>query len=84
MANVKAFLIGKANYHLKNPKVEAKARERAEVCAQCEHNIKEPIKMYQIEDDIESISKRTCSVCSCLLPYLLRQNKKPCELGKWK
>ncbi len=59
------------------------AHDRAKICAGCDMNQPEPIDELAVNDDIEVISKRYCEACGCALPYLLRQNRKKCKLGKW-
>lgn len=82
--DLEAYEAGKKNYTEPKLCIEQKARQRAQQCKQCEHNIIEPIERFKIKDSIKAISERSCSACGCLLPYLLRQNLKQCKLKKWK
>lgn len=83
--DIGGYLEGKDNYENRQSAIEEIAIERAEVCAECDMNIVEPIDELKIHDDnIPSISERCCDACGCSLPYLLRQNKKSCKLNKWK
>lgn len=59
------------------------ARQRAKICSGCDMNQIEPIEELRIKDEIECINERYCEACGCSLPYLLRQNRKKCKLGKW-
>lgn len=60
------------------------AKQRAEICAECDSMVDEPIEELAINDkNIPEISRKMCNECGCSLPYLLRQNRKKCKLKKW-
>lgn len=59
------------------------AEQRAKICQTCDQREDEPIAELAISDDIPAISGKMCGACGCALPYLLRQNRKKCKLGKW-
>lgn len=64
--------------------MEETAKQRAEICRLCPHNVVEPIEELRVKDNkIPSITNKMCDLCGCALPYLLRQTKKACKAGKW-
>lgn len=76
---------GKDNYNLNNPKIEADALRRAEVCKGCENIEEEPIDIFKIADErIPILNNKMCGGkegCGCALPFLSRQYLKICS--KW-
>lgn len=83
IANINAAGIVEGVISKATGSMDAVARERAKICAGCDMNQPEPIDELAIRDDIAEISERYCEACGCALPYLLRQNRKKCKLGKW-
>lgn len=80
---IEPIVDGMSNYKKNIAKVEALAKERADVCKGCDDFVKEPIPMFKIKDErIPELSNKMCDICSCASPYLLRQNIKICK--KWK
>ncbi len=79
MIKLKAILKGWENYIFTCSAVEAKAKERAKICAGCPMAKKgtypQLMKDYTLKD-VEG-------VCGCPLSTLLRQDEKKCELNKW-
>ncbi len=83
--NAKALAQGYKNFEKENAEIEKIAKERAKICVGCEKYVTEPIKFLRIEDKrIPELSNKMCDACGCVLPFLLRQNKKSCKLEKWK
>ena len=83
MIKLKAILNGWENYIFTDPAVEAKAKERAKICAGCPMAKKgtytQLMKVYTLKD----VEGMVCGVCGCPLSTLLRQDEKKCELNKW-
>lgn len=75
--------VGRDNYTLNIPEIEAKAIERSEVCKECDNRVHEPIFMFRVVDKrIEVLNEQMCDICGCSLPYLLRQDIKICKFWK--
>lgn len=71
---------GMSNYSKNILEVEKKAISRLNKCSGCKKNVKEPIKMFRVNDErIKGASDRMCDGCGCALPYLLRQDLKVCK-----
>jgi hypothetical protein len=64
-------------YNFKFPKdcIEKKALERSKVCESCPNFAIDPINDFHVTDRIESLSKKMCNLCGCVLSYKLRINK---------
>jgi hypothetical protein len=64
-------------YNFKFPTncIEKKALERANICKECPHFVIDPIPDFHVTDRIESLSKKMCALCGCVLSYKLRTNK---------
>lgn len=80
--NINKVMEGK--YYLENPneEVEAIAKERAEVCFDCEHFKDEPIEWLKVTDkNIPELSGKFCGDCFCVLSYKTRFLKEKCD--KW-
>lgn len=77
------MLQGLKNFQEPTPEIEALAKQRAAVCAGCDFRDDEPIETLQVTDKANpQLSDKMCGDCFCTLPYLVRQNIKPCH--KWK
>ncbi len=83
LANINASGIVEGVISKATGSMDGVALDRSKICAGCNMNQPEPIDELAVNDDIEVISKRYCEACGCALPYLLRQNRKKCKLGKW-
>lgn len=83
LANINAAGIVEGVISKATGSMDGPARERAKICEGCDMNQIEPIDELRVKDNIASISERYCEACGCALPYLLRQNRKKCKLGKW-
>lgn len=80
---LKAILKGWQNYLFPNPQTEAKAKARAEICAQCPHAKKGTYQEMMPDYSLKNVQGMLCSLCSCPLSTLLRQDEKKCELNQW-
>ena len=76
------FQVGKQNLEKPTQPVEAKALTRSKVCETCPERVEEPIAFLKVKDEkLKSLDSKMCNVCGCSLPYLVRQDLKPCI--KW-
>ncbi len=80
-ASIEALASGVYHYKFRNPDIEKLKEERAKICARCRYRVDDDFEPVQDED--KRISGKMCGVCSCSLPYLLRQTKKGCVKGFW-
>lgn len=78
----KAIMKGWQNFIDKREVTELKARERAEVCAKCEHAKKGTLNAF-IKDKLKQVQGHYCYLCTCPLSAKIRQNIEPCPLAKW-
>jgi hypothetical protein len=64
-------------YNFNYPKdcIEKKALERSKVCQGCPNFVEDTIEELQVKDRIETLSKKMCSLCGCVLSYKLRIDK---------
>ena len=83
MMKLKAILKGWENYIFTNPEVEAKAKERAKICAECPMAKMGTYQRLMRDYTLKEVKGMKCKVCGCPLSTLLRQDKKGCELNKW-
>ena len=83
MIKLKAILKGWENYIFTNPEVEAKAKERAKICARCPMAKKGTYPQLMKDYTLKDVEGMVCGVCGCPLSTLLRQDEKKCELNKW-
>lgn len=67
----------------KSKKNETLAKDRALICSQCELLEDEPVHELAVKDTIQTISNKICGDCACALPFMVRQKRKKCPLGKW-
>lgn len=84
MINVKAILKGWENYIFPNEEAEAKAKERATICAKCPHAKKGTYQKLMKDYTLQDVEGYMCDICRCPLSTLLRQDEKQCKLNKWK
>lgn len=79
---LKAIFQGWKNLFFQDEEVEKIAKERAPICASCEHSV---FGTYEnlIGDELVEIKGMKCNICHCPLSTLLRQSLKGCELNKW-
>ena len=83
MIKLKAILKGWDNYLFPDPETEKKAKERAQICAQCPHAVKGSYQQFMPDYTLKEVEGMKCDVCGCPLSTLLRQDDKKCELNKW-
>lgn len=83
MINIKAIFKGWENYIFPSEEVEAKAKERAVICAKCPHSKKGTYQKLMKDYTLKDVQGCMCDICSCPLSTLLRQDEKKCELNKW-
>lgn len=73
---------GVSNFHNPNPEVEALAKQRADICAECPLRVIEPIDFLRVKESrIPTLSEMMCDECGCTLSYKTRQSKTVCN--KW-
>ena len=83
MIKLKAILKGWENYIFTDPEVEAKAKERANICAGCPMAKKGTYPQLMKDYTLKDVEGMVCGVCGCPLSTFLRQDEKKCELNKW-
>lgn len=85
MTNLKAIVSGYKNYKFPSETMEKLAKERAKVCASCEHcNPDYPFKKLLADGEtIEQIKGMGCNICGCLLSAKTRQLFTTCPEKKW-
>ena len=83
MIKLKAILKGWENYIFPNPETEAKAKERAKICADCPMAKKGTYQQLMGDYTLKEVKGMKCKACGCPLSTLLRQDEKGCELNKW-
>lgn len=83
MIKLKAILKGWDNYLFPNTETEKKAKERAQICAQCPHAVKGTYQQFMPDYTLQEVEGMKCDICGCPLSTLLRQDDKKCELNKW-
>ena len=64
-------------YNFKFPTncIEKKALERSKVCVDCPNFVDDPIKDFHVNDKIQVLSGKMCSLCGCVSSYKLRINR---------
>lgn len=83
MIKIKAILKGWENYIFTDPEIEAKAKERAKICANCPMAKNGTYPQLMKDYTLKDVEGMVCGVCGCPLSTLLRQDEKKCELNKW-
>lgn len=83
MIKLKAILKGWENYIFTDPEIEAKAKERAKICANCPMAKNGTYPQLMKDYTLKDVEGMVCGVCGCPLSTLLRQDEKKCELNKW-
>ena len=83
MIKLKAILKGWENYIFTDSEVEAKAKERAKICAGCPMAKMSTYPQLMKDYTLKDVEGMVCGVCGCPLSTLLRQDEKKCELNKW-
>ncbi len=84
--NLRAIGQGWKNYVFKSETIELLAKERAKICAGCEHFKKDKIFKEQLPDrSIKEIQGIGCNLCGCPLSTKLRQVIQICphDPPKW-
>ena len=88
MAGIKTLLAivdGFKNYHFPTKEMEMKAKNRATVCASCEHADHDYTFKQMLDDGrTKEIKGLGCSICGCLLSAKVRQDVMACPHEKWK
>jgi hypothetical protein len=74
------ILNGFKNLAFPNPEVEKIAKERAKICAECEHN-----KIINTILGIKPFSYNGCDICKCYINAKVRSVKptNKCPDGRW-
>jgi len=67
MGKLSEIINGWKNYAIKNPEVEALAKNRGKICANCK----------------KLRNNNTCRVCGCYIPAKVRSLKSRCPEKKW-
>jgi len=67
MSRLSEIYEGWKNFTFQNPKVEAEAKRRMEICVKCK----------------ELNSKNYCKLCGCYMPAKVRSPKSHCRVEKW-
>lgn len=75
MSILSEIYAGWKNFIFENPKVEAEAKRRIEICAGNEE--KQLKKCDHFRDN------KTCAKCGCYMPAKARSPKSTCPAGKW-
>lgn len=75
MSKIQEILSGWTNLVFKNEDVEKIAKERLEICSECEF-------MSEYPNEMKSFS--TCTSCGCVLSAKCRSEKSICPKDKWK
>lgn len=83
MIKLKAILKGWENYIFTDPEIEAKAKERAKICAGCPMAKMGTYQKLMPDYSLQDVKGMKCNMCDCPLSTLLRQDEKKCELNKW-
>lgn len=72
IANADDVYEGINNFNIPKKEFEDLAFERSKICVTCEHIETDPVQMFHVEDRVESLSKKMCGLCGCILAYKLR------------
>lgn len=84
LKNLRAIHQGWKNYIWKSPTIEELAKERATICAQCPHFIKNKTFEVMLHDrSVEKIEGAACQKCGCPLSIKLRQILSGCPDERW-
>jgi len=67
MSRLSEIFDGWKNYAFPNPSIEELAKERIEICVDCDKLKK----------------NNTCKLCGCYMPAKVRSPKSKCNLNKW-
>lgn len=80
-----AILEGWKNYAFKSPEIEKMAKQRAEICSNCDYADPEhPIRaLVMPEKAIAEIKGMACTLCGCPLSTKLRVPFERCPDKKW-
>lgn len=83
-SKLRAIVSGFKNYHFPSEKIELIAKERAKICASCEHsNPSHAFKLLLEDQSTQDINGMGCNICHCLLSAKVRQLFEGCPLKKW-
>lgn len=66
-----------------NEKVEALAKRRAEICAECPSAVESGLYTAVIDKRTTKIQGMKCNECGCNLSAKVRSTNDYCPLGKW-
>lgn len=86
LKNLRAIVSGWKNYVFPSETIELLAKERAKICASCEHFVPDKIFKSQLPDrSITEIQGIGCGLCNCPLSTKLRQVIQMCphDPPKW-
>jgi len=83
VSKLQHIIDGWGNYLKQKPKVEKLAKERAEICAKCEHAIEGTYEKLMPDYSITTAYGMKCNVCQCPLSTKLRATEEVCPKGKW-
>ena len=67
MSRLSEIYEGWKNFTFPNPKIEAEAKRRIEICIVCDNLNK----------------RNTCKLCGCYMPAKTRSKASKCQLKKW-
>lgn len=81
---LRAIIQGFKNLKFSSDSIEKIAKERAVICAKCEHsNTEHPFKLLLEDQSTQDINGMGCNICHCLLSAKVRQLFEGCPLKKW-
>ena len=66
----------------KNEKVEKLAKERADICFDCEYKKKGKVLVF-LKKDYKHINTHYCDLCKCPLSAKIRSVDSKCEINLW-
>lgn len=75
--------MGWKNYVFENPEIEAMAKQRAEICAGCDHANEGWIAKPLPDGKLQEIEGMICDLCDCPLSTMLRSQDEKCKKNKW-
>jgi hypothetical protein len=76
---LKAIKEGWGNYLFPVPRIEALAKQRAEICSECPHaNLNGLVEKMMPDRTLEKTQGLVCNLCKCPLSTKLRQALQEC------
>jgi hypothetical protein len=83
MAKLKDILNGWGAYLINDATSTEIAKQRAEVCSNCNKPVKGSFEVFMPDYSIKEIQGLKCSICDCPLSTATRSKNYKCPLGKW-